>query len=71
MHEHEKYLVVMVFGAVKSGKSTLGNFLAGREWLKAPFDNVYKHIPPTEFKTQEQARETGGAHDRCRWPDLV
>lgn len=60
MHEHEKYLVVMVFGAVKSGKSTLGNFLAGREWLKAPFDNVYKHIPPTEFKTQEQARETGG-----------
>lgn len=60
MHEHEKYLVVMVFGAVKSGKSTLGNFLAGREWLKAPFDNAYKHMPPTEFTTQEQARETGG-----------
>lgn len=26
--KHEKYLVVMVFGAVKSGKSSLGNFFA-------------------------------------------
>lgn len=27
MKKHEKYLVVMVFGAVKAGKSSLGNFL--------------------------------------------
>lgn len=60
MHDHEKYLVVMVFGAVKTGKSTLGNFIAGREWLQAPFDNVYQHLPKTEFAMQEKARETGG-----------
>lgn len=59
MHDHEKFLVVMVFGAVKSGKSTLGNFIAGREWLKTNFDNVYKHQPPTEFATQEKGRDTG------------
>lgn len=59
MHDHEKYLVVMVFGAVKAGKSTLGNFIAGREWLSAPFDNVYKHCPVTEFATQEKGRDTG------------
>lgn len=59
MHDHEKYLVVMIFGAVKSGKSTLGNFFAGREWLEAPFENVYKHRPPTEFATQEKGRNTG------------
>lgn len=59
MHDHEKYLVVMVFGAVKSGKSTLGNFIAGREWLRVPYDNAYKHRPPTRFATQEKGRDTG------------
>lgn len=59
MVDHEKYLVVMVFGAVKSGKSTLGNLLAGREWLSAPFDNEYKHRGVTEFATQEKGRDTG------------
>lgn len=33
MNRHEKYLVVMVFGAVKTGKSTLGNFLAGKDFF--------------------------------------
>ncbi|MCF0122170.1 MAG: 50S ribosome-binding GTPase [Lachnospiraceae bacterium] len=59
MHDHEKHMVVMVFGAVKAGKSTLGNFFAGREWLAAPFDNVYKHLEPTDFATQEKGRNTG------------
>lgn len=59
MHKHEKYLVVMVFGAVKAGKSTLGNFFAGREFQKAPFDNVYKHRQHPEFATEERGRNTG------------
>ena len=64
MVEHQKYLATMVFGAVKAGKSTLGNFLAGRELLKAPFDNRYKHLPVTEFSSQEQARKTGGMTEK-------
>ena len=59
MNDHEKHLVVMVFGAVKTGKSTLGNFFAGREWIAAPFDNVYKHRPVTVFETEEKGRDTG------------
>ncbi len=59
MHKHEKYLVVMVFGAVKTGKSTLGNFFAGKELRKAPFDNAYKQLPMPVFKTEEKGRETG------------
>ena len=34
MKKHEKYLVVMVFGAVKAGKSSLGNFFAGKYFRK-------------------------------------
>lgn len=59
MHKNEKYLVVMVFGAVKTGKSTLGNFFAGRELQEAPFDNAYKHIENPEFDTEEKGRNTG------------
>lgn len=60
MHKHEKHLVVMVFGAVKSGKSTLGNFFGGREFRHAAFDNGYQHIPLPTFQTEENGRETGG-----------
>lgn len=71
MKEHQKYLVTMVFGAVKAGKSSLGNFLAGRPWLKTLYDNKYKHIPVTEFSCQEKARSTGGItetdSDGRRW----
>jgi tRNA U34 5-carboxymethylaminomethyl modifying GTPase MnmE/TrmE len=71
MKEHQKYLVTMVFGAVKAGKSSLGNFLAGRPWLKTQYDNKYKHIPVTEFSCQEKARSTGGItetdSDGRRW----
>ena len=44
IRENEKYLVVMIFGAVKAGKSTLGNFFAGKKFINAPFDNPYKHL---------------------------
>ena len=60
MHKYEKYLVVMIFGAVKSGKSTLGNFFGGREFRRAAFDNAYKHVPLPDFQTEENARESGG-----------
>ncbi len=60
MHKHEKYLVVMVFGAVKSGKSSLGNFIGGRYFRNAEFDNAYKHMPAPIFETEEEGRKKGG-----------
>lgn len=59
MHNHQKYLVVMIFGAVKAGKSTLGNFFAGQKFIEAAFDNEYKHRPHPEFATEEKGRDTG------------
>ncbi len=58
--KNEKFLVVMVFGAVKAGKSTLGNFFAGKNFLNAPFDNRYKQISKPIFETEESGRDTGG-----------
>ncbi|MBR1419552.1 MAG: hypothetical protein IJ575_00620 [Selenomonadaceae bacterium] len=58
--KHEKCLVVMVFGAVKAGKSSLGNFIAGKSLLSASFDNDYKKIPRAQFESEEEGRETGG-----------
>lgn len=57
--KNEKYLVVMVFGAVKAGKSSLGNFFAGKNFFSAPFDNRYKKIPKPVFETEERGRDTG------------
>ena len=57
--KNEKYLVVMIFGAVKAGKSSLGNFFAGKKFVNAPFDNPYKHIPRPIFETEERGRDTG------------
>lgn len=59
MHSHEKYLVVMIFGAVKAGKSTLGNFFAGKDFINAPFDNEYKYREHPVFATEEKGRDTG------------
>ena len=61
MRANEKTMVVMVFGAVKAGKSTIGNFLAGKDFLKIPHDNIYKKIydnPTTrpQFKIEEKGR---------------
>lgn len=57
--KNEKYLVVMVFGAVKVGKSSLGNFFAGKKFFNAPFDNHYKKIAKPIFETEERGRDTG------------
>ena len=57
--KNERYLVVMIFGAVKAGKSTLGNFFAGKKFFNAPFDNRYKKIPKPIFETEEKGRDTG------------
>lgn len=59
IQKNEKYLVVMIFGAVKTGKSSLGNFFAGQKFLTAPFDNPYKHIAPPVFETEERGRNSG------------
>lgn len=59
IQDNQKKLVIMIFGAVKTGKSTLGNFFAGREFQKAPFDNEYKVIAKPVFGTVEKGRETG------------
>ncbi len=57
--KNERYLVVMIFGAVKAGKSTLGNFFAGKKFFNAPFDNRYKKIAKPVFETEESGRDTG------------
>ncbi len=57
--KNEKYLVVMIFGAVKAGKSSLGNFFAGKKFFNAPFDNHYKKIAKPIFETEERGRDTG------------
>jgi len=59
IQKNEKYLVVMIFGAVKAGKSSLGNFFAGQKFLTAPFDNPYKHVALPVFETEERGRNTG------------
>lgn len=59
MVAHEKYLVVMVFGSVKAGKSSLGNFFAGKYFQRANFDNEYKVRPHPKFEVEERARDTG------------
>ena len=62
MRENEKNMLVMVFGAVKTGKSSLGNFLGGKEFLETKEDNFYKkvykdsHLRP-QFKIEEEGRE--------------
>ena len=61
--KHQQYLVVMIFGAVKAGKSTLGNFFAGQKFLDAPFDNPYKHIAPPSFEIEnDEGRAEGNLY---------
>ena len=38
----ERSALVIVFGIVKAGKSTLGNFIRGKAFLNAQFDNPYQ-----------------------------
>lgn len=60
MHKHEDHLVVMIFGAVNTGKSYLGNFFLGESLREAHFDNRYKHIPYPVMETEEKGRDSGG-----------
>ena len=60
MKKHEKYLVVMVFGAVKAGKSSLGNFFAGKYFSKSNVKTEYNHRDKPQFISEESGRETGG-----------
>ena len=60
MNKHQKYLVVMIFGAVNTGKSSLGNFIAGKSFVDAPFDNAFKHRSAPVFESEESGRQTGG-----------
>ena len=59
INRHEKYLVVMVFGAVKTGKSSLGNFLAGKDFLQCDLDTEYKHRSKPQFVIEESGRDSG------------
>lgn len=58
MHRNERHLLTMVFGQVKTGKSTLGNFIAGQKFLDAEFDNEYKHCAHPVF-CEEKAGRSG------------
>lgn len=60
MKKHEKYLVVMVFGAVKAGKSSLGNFFAGKYFSNSNVETEYNHRDKPQFISEESGRETGG-----------
>ena len=60
MKKHEKYLVVMVFGAVKAGKSSLGNFFAGKYFNKSNVETEYNHRDKPQFISEESGRKTGG-----------
>lgn len=60
MKKHQKYLVVMVFGAVKTGKSSLGNFIKGDAFRDAPFNNAFKHHSLPVLEAEESGRENGG-----------
>lgn len=68
-HRFEKLSLLIVFGIVKSGKSTLGNFIRGRAFLKAPFDNAYKKelAPKKPIKVEESGRK-GDAKEK-EWFD--
>ena len=56
MHKNEKYLVAMVFGQVKTGKSSLGNFIGGQAFKSAAFDNEYKKRQHPEFIVEKSGR---------------
>ena len=57
MHKNEKYLVAMIFGQVKVGKSSLGNFIAGKYFIDAPFDNEYKNREHPSFCNEIEGRD--------------
>ena len=57
INKNEKYLVAMIFGQVKVGKSSLGNFIAGKYFVDAPFDNEYKKREHPPFVEEKSGRD--------------
>lgn len=57
-HRFQKQPLVVVFGPVKAGKSTLGNFMLGKSFRKAAFDNPYRsgEIPKPSIVVEESGR---------------
>ena len=55
----QKQPLVVVFGPVKAGKSTLGNFMLGKAFCTAPFDNPYRSgaIPKPKIIVEESGRK--------------
>lgn len=55
----QKQPLVVVFGPVKAGKSTLGNFMLGKAFRMAPFDNPYRSgaIPKPKIIVEESGRK--------------
>lgn len=51
-------LIVVVFGRTNAGKSTLGNFLRGKQLREAAFDNAWKNgtIKPEPIRIIEKAK---------------
>ena len=58
-HRFQKQPLVVVFGPVKAGKSTLGNFILGKAFRNAPFDNPYRNgaIPKSQINVEESGRK--------------
>ena len=59
IHENEKHMLVMVFGKVNTGKSSLGNFFAGKPFLHASVDTEFKsrlQNSPPSFKVEIEGR---------------
>lgn len=48
--------MVMIFGPVKAGKSTLGNFFAGDTYRKANFESKFKQYQKPSIEIEELAR---------------
>lgn len=65
----QKQPLVVVFGPVKAGKSTLGNFMLGKAFREAPFDNPYRSgaIPKVEVVVEESGRPDA---KRKEWFDV-
>ena len=56
MKKHEKYLVVMVFGAVKAGKSSLGNFFVVNILVTQTWKLEYNHRDKPQFISEESGQ---------------
>ena len=58
-------LIVVVFGRTNAGKSTLGNFLRGRQLREAAFDNAWKRgdFPLSPITVIERGKDAEATSD--------